>query len=68
MITDEFITLSQLLKLTDLFESGGAVKHFLQTEDVLVNQKIEHRRGRKLYPNDVVQVDEHHLFIVHGDK
>lgn len=62
-IDTDYITLGQLLKLANLFESGGAIKHFLKEEGVLINNEREHRRGRKLYENDVVEVDGH-TFIV----
>lgn len=63
-ITDEYITLSQLLKRTYLFDSGGFIKIFLQNEGVYVNDELEHRRGRKLYQGDIVKVDEANQFIV----
>ncbi len=63
-ITDEYITLSQLLKRTNLFDSGGFIKIFLQNEGVYVNDELEHRRGRKLYQGDIVKVDEANQFIV----
>ncbi|MGM8212871.1 S4 domain-containing protein YaaA [Virgibacillus sp. W0430] len=59
-----YITLSQLLKLANIFDSGGMIKAFLQDEGVYVNGELEHRRGRKLYPNDVVAVGEVGKFIV----
>lgn len=63
-IETEYITLGQFLKLANIFESGGMIKGFLQTEGVLVNNEREHRRGRKLYPNDVVTVDQIGEFVV----
>ena len=51
---DEFITLSQFLKLNDLVQSGGEAKHLIQTGHVLVNDETELRRGRKLYTGDRV--------------
>lgn len=63
-IKDEYITLGQLLKLTNLFESGGMIKGYLQDEGVFVNDELEHRRGRKLYHNDVVQLKDGPSFII----
>lgn len=63
-ITDEFITLGQLLKLTNLFDSGGFIKAYLQDVGVLVNGEQENRRGRKLYHHDTVDVNELGSFIV----
>ncbi len=53
---EEFITLQSLLKVTNIISTGGMAKAFLAEEVVLVNEEPENRRGRKLYPGDVVQV------------
>lgn len=63
-IDTEFITLGQLLKLINIFESGGMIKGFLQEQGVLVNGEIEHRRGKKLYENDVVEVEDIGSYLV----
>lgn len=67
-ITDEYVTLSQLLKLANIFDSGGMIKHYVQNEGVYVNNKLEYRRGRKIYPKDIVKLDDEHQFIVRVDK
>lgn len=63
-IEDQFITLGQLLKLTNQFQSGGEIKHFLQTIGVKVNGEVENRRGRKLYDEDVVSFDGKAYIVV----
>lgn len=63
-IKDQFITLGQLLKLTNQFQSGGEIKHFLQTIGVKVNGEVENRRGRKLYDEDVVSFDGKAYIVV----
>ncbi len=55
-ITTEYITLQQLLKIEDIISSGGEAKYFLANNQVFVNNEPENRRGRKLYPNDVIKV------------
>lgn len=55
-IKDEYITLGQLLKIANLVSSGGEEKLFLKQNEVLVNNEIEQRRGKKLYKNDVIKV------------
>ncbi|MEI3604452.1 RNA-binding S4 domain-containing protein [Pseudogracilibacillus sp. SE30717A] len=64
LIEDKFITLNQLLKLTNMFDSGGFIKAYINEEGVYVNGDIEHRRGRKLYHNDVVKLKTEETFIV----
>lgn len=67
-ITDNYITLSQFLKLTNFFDSGGLIKMYVQDKGVFVNDELEHRRGRKLYSNDIVKLDENHIFVVRVQK
>ncbi|MDI2586454.1 MULTISPECIES: S4 domain-containing protein YaaA [Psychrobacillus] len=52
----EFITLGQLLKMTDAIDSGGMAKWFLSEHAVYVNGEVEDRRGRKLRHKDVVNI------------
>ncbi|PAV28497.1 RNA-binding protein [Virgibacillus profundi] len=63
-INTEFITLGQFIKLANILESGGMVKAFLQDEGALVNGEKDHRRGRKLYKGDVVEIEGAGSFIV----
>ncbi len=67
-IKDEYITLSQLLKLANIFESGGFIKNYLQDVGVHVNEKLEHRRGRKLYNGDTVNVENQIILQVVSEK
>ena len=52
----EFMTLNVLLKIEGIIETGGLAKLFLQENEVSVNGEPDNRRGRKLYPNDVVEI------------
>jgi len=63
-INTAYITLGQLLKLTNLFDSGGFIKIYINNEGVFVNEELEYRRGRKLYVNDVVTLKSGESFIV----
>lgn len=55
-ISQPYITLTQVLKEEGIIGTGGQAKWFLQENSVLVNQESEQRRGRKLYPGDILQV------------
>src|SRR5690625_6216349 len=57
-INKEIITLGQLIKLANVLETGGMIKTYLQDVGVIVNGEKEHRRGRKLYPGDEIQIEE----------
>lgn len=50
------ITLTQFLKATDYISSGGEAKYFLTEYTVLINDILEDRRGKKLYPGDIIVV------------
>lgn len=54
---ESYITLNVLLKITDIISTGGQAKYYLAENEVLVNDILENRRGRKLYPGDVVKVE-----------
>ena len=56
-INGEFIELGKLLKLINVISSGGEAKYYLRENIVYVNGEEENRRGKKLYPNDVVKVE-----------
>ena len=60
----EFMTLNVLLKIEGIIETGGMAKIFLQENEVLVNGEPDNRRGRKLYPNDVVEIKGIRYIIV----
>ncbi len=63
-ITTEFITLGQLLKIENIISSGGEAKFYLQNNMCYVNDEPDNRRGRKLYPNDVIKVENKIIKIV----
>ena len=50
------ITLGQFLKAASLVGSGGEAKMLIADGMVRVNGEVELRRGHKLQPGDVVQV------------
>ncbi len=52
-----YITLGQLLKITDWISSGGEAKTAVKTLKISVNGEREDRRGRKLYPGDTVTIE-----------
>ena len=56
-IKPPFIKLGQLLKYFDLIETGCSENEFLENVDVYVNDEIDRRRGRKIYPGDEVIIN-----------
>ncbi len=55
-INEDYITLQQLLKLTNIISSGGESKYYLQENKVFVNDELETRRGRKLYKDYIIKI------------
>lgn len=56
-LNKEFITLGQLLKVTDFISSGGEAKFMVSELNISVNGERENRRGRKLFSGDVVIIE-----------
>lgn len=56
-ISTEYIELQQLLKLTDWISTGGEAKIAVKTLRIKVNGEPENRRGKKLRPGDVVEIE-----------
>ncbi|MNI10790.1 hypothetical protein D3C73_639160 [compost metagenome] len=63
-ISTEYITLGQFLKLSDCISTGGQAKMFLQDAVIHVNGEPENRRGKKLVPGDIVNVQGFEPFQV----
>lgn len=56
IITD-YIELQQLLKKIDLISSGGEAKIFLLNNEIKVDGEYENRRGKKLYPGNLILIN-----------
>ena len=56
-IKSEYIKLDQFLKWAGIVDSGTDAKFVIQSGEVKVNEEVELRRGRKLYPNDTVSFE-----------
>lgn len=66
LIDSEYITLGQLLKHVDIIQSGGMAKHFLAENTVFLDNELENRRGKKLYPGAIIEIPgEGTYFIQH---
>lgn len=63
-LRDEFIKLGQALKAANLVEDGVEAKYVIQDGEVLVNEEVDTRRGRKLYDGDVISFHGEEIKIV----
>jgi len=57
-INKEPINLSQFLKLANVVQDGLEAKIRIVEGEVIVNNELELRRGRKLYDKDLVHFGE----------
>ncbi len=64
IIHSEYIKLDTFMKLSNCVSTGGMAKALLQEGLVFVNGEQEERRGRKLYPGDIVKVADEGTFEV----
>lgn len=66
LIDSEYIKLGQLLKLAGLVDSGSVAKIMISEGLVAVNGEVDLRRGRKVYPEDVVTFEEEAIIVAKG--
>ncbi|MDE5651696.1 MAG: S4 domain-containing protein YaaA [Ureaplasma sp.] len=57
-IYTDYITLGSFLKFIGIVGQGSDVKSYLLENKILVNNEIENRRGRKVYPGSIIEIDE----------
>lgn len=60
----EYITLGQLLKAENLVEDGAMAKEVIRDGLAKVNGEVDTRRGKKLYPGDIVEFEGNEIKIV----
>ena len=61
---DDYITLQALLKEVGIIQSGGAIKSFLQENQVHFNGELETRRGKKIRIGDTITLPNQKLEIL----
>lgn len=56
-IRDDYIKLGQVMKLAGLVQSGVDAKIEIKEGFVKVNNEVELKRGKKIYPGDIITYD-----------
>ena len=56
-IVSEYITLGQFIKFVGIISNGSEAKLYLASNDVYINDELDVRRGRKIYPGDKIKVE-----------
>lgn len=62
-IRTEYITLDQFLKFARITQTGGQAKNLISDGKVKVNGNIELKRGKKLYKDDIIIVNDETYII-----
>ncbi len=55
-IKTEFIKLQQAIKLAGIIGQGSDIKILISEELVFVDGVLEKQRGKKIYPNSIIEV------------
>ena len=63
-IKTEYIKLDAFLKWAEVASLGSEAKFLIQDEQVCVNNELETRRGRKLYKDDIVKINDEEYKVV----
>ena len=66
-INTDFITLGQFLKFAGIISSGFEAKEFIPNNEILVDNELETRRGRKLYDGMIVEINGQKFIIRKGN-
>jgi len=65
IINTTFIKLDSFLKFANAVSSGAEAKIFILDGEVLVNNEVELRRGKKLYDGDIVKFGDKEYIVSH---
>ena len=65
---EEFIKLGQALKKCGIAENGAFAKELILSGEVTVNGETELRRGKKLYPGDVIGFEDETVTVMMEDE
>lgn len=58
-----YITLGQLLKFIGIISNGSEIKSFLKNNKILLEGEVENRRGKKIYKDMVVEINNEKYLI-----
>jgi len=68
-IKTDYITLGQFMKFANLAAGGGDIKALLAMKTIKVDGELENRRGKKLYPGTVVEIEGEGIYrIEHAEN
>ncbi|MDE5617406.1 MAG: S4 domain-containing protein YaaA [Ureaplasma sp.] len=56
-IYTNYITLGSFLKFIGIVGQGSDVKNYLLENKIFVNNETENRRGKKIYPGSIIEIN-----------
>ena len=56
-LQEEYITLVNLLKYEGIIQTGGEINILIENNLIKYNGQIEYRKRKKLYKNDIVEIN-----------
>lgn len=56
-IKTEYITLGQFLKFSGIINNGSEAKIFIENNKIYVNNELEKKRGKKIYSNSTIIIN-----------
>lgn len=68
VISTKTITLGQILKYSGMIDFGAQAKNYLLNNKILVNGKLEKRRGKKLFVDDQILINQNFLLKVVNEQ
>lgn len=63
-LTQDYIELIKLLKLTGIADTGGMAKAMVEAEEVSYNGKIDTRKRLKVRKNDLIQIGDLEIKVI----
>lgn len=63
-LSQEYIELIKLLKLTGIAETGGMAKALVEDEQVMCNGQIDTRKRLKVRKGDIIEVLDQKITII----
>ncbi len=66
-VVTEYIELGQFLKFIGKIVNGGEAKSYIFAHKITINGQREDKRGKKIYANDVVCIDNEKYRVVKGN-
>ena len=62
-LSEDYIELSKLLKSLGLCTTGGIAKNAIENGQVIVDGKVEYRKGCKIRQGQTVEFDDHFIEV-----